>query len=156
MSIEMQRLSVSQVLAVYNFHSAQKVTRFESHAAGAKRLRALLAKIEVPLDDAFYATFPKLRPAVAEVVEAPVKSTKSARGPVLAADSALPAPPDFTANTHKPYRAKLAKLVELAAAGDIAGLEAIEIKPTSSSPKALLKYRDKAVAALKAKPAEAA
>lgn len=51
----------------------------------------------------------------------------------------LPTPPDFSANTHKPYRAKLANLIALAKAGDVAGLRAIEIKPYSSSPKALFR-----------------
>lgn len=63
----------------------------------------------------------------------------------------LPLPPDFSAETHKRFREKLAKLVEMVAAGDIAGLKAEEIKPVSSSPKAMAKYRHLAVIALEAK-----
>jgi hypothetical protein len=71
-----------------------------------------------------------------------------------AAKGTLPQPPDFSANTHKPYRARLAKLVELVAAGDLAGLRAVEmVPPRSSSPKALHKYRDLAIIALEARAA---
>ena len=69
----------------------------------------------------------------------------------MAAEGDMPTPPDFTAATHKPYRAKLAKLIALAQAGDIRGLNAVVINPTSTSPKALLKYRDLCVMALKAR-----
>jgi hypothetical protein len=60
----------------------------------------------------------------------------------------LPAAPDFSANTHKPFRKKLADLVGLVAAKDLAGLKAYAINPVSSSPKALDKYRNLAVIAL--------
>ncbi|MCA2378615.1 hypothetical protein ATU3C_17815 [Agrobacterium genomosp. 3 str. RTP8] len=60
----------------------------------------------------------------------------------------LPDPPDFTAATHRRFRPKLAKLIELVEAGDIDGIKAIEIKPVSSSPKAMAKYRDLALIAL--------
>ena len=61
----------------------------------------------------------------------------------------LPNPPDFTANTHKPYRKKLDALTALVAARDIAGLEAFAINPTSTSPKALIRYRDRAISAIR-------
>lgn len=38
----------------------------------------------------------------------------------------------------------------LAEAGDLAGLQAFEIKATSSSPKALIRYRDRSILALQA------
>jgi len=63
---------------------------------------------------------------------------------------ALPAAPDFSKPTHARFRAKLAKLVALAEAGDIDGLKAIEINPVSTSPKAMARYRDLAVMALEA------
>lgn len=63
----------------------------------------------------------------------------------------LPAAPDFSAATHKPYRKRLAETVALVDAGDIAALEAMEIKTYSSSPKAIARYRDLAVLALKAR-----
>ena len=63
---------------------------------------------------------------------------------------ALPAAPDFSKPTHARFRAKLAKLVALAEAGDVEGLKAIEINPVSTSPKAMARYRDLAVIAIEA------
>ncbi|CUX08555.1 hypothetical protein [Agrobacterium deltaense] len=60
----------------------------------------------------------------------------------------LPNPPDFTAATHRRFRPRLVKLIELVEAGDIDGLKAIEINPVSSSPKAMARYRQLAVIAL--------
>lgn len=63
---------------------------------------------------------------------------------------ALPEAPDFSKPTHARFRAKLAKLVALAEAGDIESLKAIEINPVSTSPKAMARYRDLCVIALEA------
>ena len=63
----------------------------------------------------------------------------------------LPAAPDFSAETHKRFRGKLAEVVAMAEASDIAGLEAFKINPVSSSPKAIDKYRGLCVIALKAR-----
>lgn len=63
----------------------------------------------------------------------------------------LPAAPDFSADTHKRFRAKLAEVVAAAEAGDLATLRAFTINPVSSSPKAIAKYRDLAVIALEAR-----
>ena len=68
----------------------------------------------------------------------------------------LPPAPDFSAETHKRFRPKLAQVVALAEAGDIAGLKAFEINPVSSSPKAIAKYRDLAVIALEVRQARTA
>ena len=62
----------------------------------------------------------------------------------------LPEPPDFIAETHKRFRPKLAKLVEMAKAGDVDGLKAMEINPISTSPMAMARYRDLCVVALRA------
>ena len=70
-----------------------------------------------------------------------------------AAKGILPPAPDFSAETHRRFRGKLAEIVKLVEAGDVAALKAIEIKPYSSSPKALARYRDLAVTALEARPA---
>jgi hypothetical protein len=64
---------------------------------------------------------------------------------------ALPAAPDFSKPTHARFRAKLAKLVALAEAGDVEGLKAIEINPVSTSPKAMARYRDLAIMAIEAR-----
>ncbi len=61
---------------------------------------------------------------------------------------ALPLPPDFSKPTHARFRAKLAQIVALAEAGDVAALQAFEINPVSSSPKAMARYRDLCVIAI--------
>jgi hypothetical protein len=96
------------------------------------------------------------RRAAAEASEAAEKNAKAPTGQRAAAEASaeagnLPTPPDFTANTHKPYRAKLAKLVEMAEAGDANGLAAMAINPTSTSPRALIRYRDLAIRAITAR-----
>jgi hypothetical protein len=63
----------------------------------------------------------------------------------------LPEPPDFSAETHKRFRNKLAAVVALANAGDLNGLRAFQINPVSSSPKAIARYRDLCTMALEAR-----
>lgn len=65
----------------------------------------------------------------------------------------LPTAPDFSKPTHARFRAKLAQIVALAEAADIAGLQAFEINPVSSSPKAMARYRDLCVIAITARSA---
>ena len=64
---------------------------------------------------------------------------------------ALPPAPDFSKPTHARFCAKLAQIVALAEAGDIAALQAFEINPVSSSPKAMARYRDLCVIAITAR-----
>lgn len=71
-----------------------------------------------------------------------------------AAKGVLPDAPDFSAATHTRYRAKLAKVTELAQAGDIEGLKAMAIKPICSSTIPLNRYRDISVMALEARAAK--
>jgi hypothetical protein len=83
---------------------------------------------------------------------------RSGRGFWRAAEEAasrgeLPPAPDFSAPTHAPYRKKLQRLIELAQAGDAAGLRAVAINPTSTTPKALARWRDLAVRAIEAREA---
>lgn len=68
-----------------------------------------------------------------------------------AARGELPPVPDFSAETHRRYRPRLAEIVALVNKGDIAALEAAVINPVSTSPKAINRYRNAAVIALKAK-----
>jgi hypothetical protein len=68
-----------------------------------------------------------------------------------AREGKLPEPPDFSAETHKRFRNKLASVVELAKIGDLKGLRAFEINPVSSSPKAIARYRDLCIIALEAR-----
>lgn len=89
------------------------------------------------LQDAPAPALPRLNKKTREAFEA------AARGE-------LPEPPDFSAETHKRFRPKLAELEALVKAKDVAGLKAFEIKPISTSPKALDRYRNLAVIALEA------
>ena len=79
-----------------------------------------------------------------EPIMVPVDRPKAAPAPVIgkrqairdqAQSGALPQPPDFSKATHARFRAKLAQIVSLAEAGDIAALQAFEINPVSSSPR---------------------
>ncbi len=70
-----------------------------------------------------------------------------------AQSGALPQPPDFSKPTHARFRTKLTQIVALAEAGDIAALQAFEINPVSSSPKAMERYRDLCVIAITARSA---
>jgi hypothetical protein len=99
------------------------------------------------------------RKAAAPVTAAEAASAKRQRSPgakyeTLFAEAEkgnLPPAPEFSADTHKPYRKKLSALVSLAEAGDADGMWAITINPISSSPKALERYRNLATVAIKAK-----
>ena len=82
---------------------------------------------------------------------------KAANAPVIgkrqaildqAQSGVLPPAPDFSKPTHARFRSKLAQIVALAKAGDIAALQAFEINPVSSSPKTMARYRDLCVIAL--------
>ena len=95
-------------------------------------------------------------------VLAPVEEPKAAPAAVVgkrqaildrAQTGALHAAPDFSKPTHARFRAKLAQIVALAEAGDIAALQAFEINPVSSSPKAMVRYRDLCVIAITARSA---
>jgi hypothetical protein len=74
----------------------------------------------------------------------------------LAQTGTLPSAPDFAKPTHARFRAKLAQIVALAEAGDIAALQALEINPVSSSPKAMARYRELCVIAITARMGAAA
>jgi hypothetical protein len=85
---------------------------------------------------------------------------KAANAPVIgkrqaildqAQSGVLPQAPDFSKPTHARFRAKLAQIVALAEVGDITGLQAFEVNPVSSSPKAMARYRDLCVIAITAR-----
>ena len=95
-----------------------------------------------------------------DAIPAPVEDETAATAPAIgkrqairdqAQTGALPKVPDFSKPTHARFRAKLAQIVALAEAGDIAGLQAFEINPVSSSPKAMARYRDLCVIAITAR-----
>lgn len=87
----------------------------------------------------------------------PVTGKTSSRGryDYAAAEAAakagkLPPVPDFSANTHRYYRGTLDQAVALAKAGDVAGLKKLKLG-TSTSPRAIDKYRTLAIIAIQAK-----
>jgi len=93
----------------------------------------------------------------ADAIPAPVNELKAAIGPITgkrqaildqAQTGTLPPAPDFSKATHARFRAKLDQIVAFAEAGDIAALQAFEINPVSSSPKAMARYRDLSVIAI--------
>ena len=95
-----------------------------------------------------------------DTIPAPADQPAAATAPVIgkrkaileqAQTGALPLLPDFSKPTHARFRAKLAQIVSLAETGDIAGLQAFEINPVSSSPKAMARYRDRCVIAITAR-----
>lgn len=79
---------------------------------------------------------------------------KRAQIEAAAREGKLPEPPDFSAATHARFRNKLASVVELAMAGDLKGLQAFQINPVSSSPKAIARYRDLCIVALETRAAQ--
>lgn len=93
---------------------------------------------EPPADGAKHSTAPKRPLGKRAQIEADARAGK------------LPEPPDFSAETHKRFRNKLAAVVALAGAGDLNGLRAFQINPVSTSPKAIARYRDLCVMALEA------
>ena len=97
-------------------------------------------------------------PAAVEELKAPITPPIGKRQAIrdLAQTGALPSAPDFSKPTHARFRAKLAQIVVLAEAGDIAALQTFEINPVSSSPKAMARYRDLCVIAIAARMGAAA
>jgi len=95
-----------------------------------------------------------------EAITAAGEEPKAAPAPVIGKrqaildqiqTGALPNALDFSKPTHARFRAKLAQIVALAEVGDIAALQAFEINPVSSSPKAIARYRDLCVIAITAR-----
>lgn len=93
--------------------------------------------------------------AAEEAPKATISPVVGKRQAILdqAQTGALPQAPDFSKATHARFRAKLAQIVALAEAGDIAALQAFEINPVSSSPKAMARYRYLCVIAISARSA---
>jgi hypothetical protein len=78
------------------------------------------------------------------------------RAAIIAAAQAgkLPPVPDFSAATHTRFRPKLEEVVALAKASDLKGLRAFKYEGfMSTSPRAIMRYRDLCIIALSAKQA---
>ena len=122
---------------------------------------AMLSSMEDPMKSRAKKSTAKraAKPAAGKKVQKPAPKQepvstrplgKRAAIEAAAREGKLPEPPDFSADTHKRFRNKLASVVDLAKAGDLKGLRAFEINPVSSSPKAIARYRDLCVIALEA------
>ena len=97
---------------------------------------------------------------VADAESKPAKRRKASDNPYRGAwatayeqartDGTLATPPDFSAPTHKRFRSALDKVVEAAQSGDLETLRSLvgAVNPASSSPKAIKRYGDIAIAAL--------
>jgi hypothetical protein len=81
-------------------------------------------------------------PTTREVMNKIRKARKVAGDPLT--------PPDFSAKTHERYRPKLAAVVAMVEARDVDGLRKFHINPNSTSPRAIMRYRDRAIEALTA------
>ena len=122
----------------------------------------LVAEIEDEAPELAAEPSPAVEPAPEEIADpAPVPEATAAPGArrrrrdadleARARQGELPAAPDFSAATHARFRNRLGQITVLAEAGDITGLRAVVINPVSSSPKAMLRYRDLCVIALEAR-----
>jgi hypothetical protein len=119
--------------------------------AKGKPAKALKAKAEVLKEPKPKA--PKKAKAPKTEVKAKAERPLGKRAAIEAAarEGKVPHTPDFSAATHERFRPKLAEVVALVKEGNLRGLKAFEIKANSSSPKAILRYRDLCVLALSAK-----
>lgn len=68
-----------------------------------------------------------------------------------AAKGIVPAAPDFSANTHRYKRPIMEAVAKAARAHDLKALEAIKVKGTSTSPRAIKRYQALCIKALKVK-----
>ena len=162
-----QRLSESRIeQATSAKKAADNFARLLAAGIGAER--AALAFTSIMTADTFEQAEARLtlvldygNPGPAgEAIVGPADEPNAAPAPVVgkrqaiiiqAQTGTLPETPDFSKPTHARFRAKLAQIVALAEAGDSAGLQAFEINPVSSSPKAMARYRDLCVIAITAR-----
>lgn len=94
----------------------------------------------------------EVEPSKVDVVPvAPAKRSRAARA--SNATGSAPVMPDFSASTHKPFRKRLAEVQAMFEAGNLTGLRAAVIPTYSSSPRAIDRYRNAAVAFLEARSA---
>lgn len=160
LSANLEGLPTAALVQIFNSHTERKVSKFASREIAVRRIRSLLANLSLDVDTAMIRAglkeAPKPEPKAEEPKARSGRPQSSKRRAVIEAAERgdIPEPPDFSAATHKPYRKRLDVLVELVNAGDIRGLEDVDmLPPRSSSPKALLRYRDMALIALRARAA---
>jgi len=148
--------------AFFNQTKTETTTMQKTTSTTAKKTNGLLASTAIKQIAKAEKPAAKKSKAAKSAKAKPAKSAKPAKAAAkklgmraqIEADAMagkLPSPPDFSAETHARFRPKLAELVKLAKAGNVAGLKKFDIKPISSSPKAMDRYRNLCVMALTAK-----
>lgn len=110
----------------------------KASAAAARKLGKRRERAASP--DAIKPIVPLRGPALAEFLAAWAKAEKGH----------LPSAPDFTAETHKPYRDELKALIALAKAGDLEKLKADRTQPTWNSRTQIVRYRVLSIRAIEA------
>jgi len=154
------RLAAEPAQALENVEAAQTEDDFEPPAF-LRRVETVEAAIDpepapsIPVTELTADSHPI---AAANAASWPAGPKTGKRKAIIAQAQAgaLPTAPDFSKPTHARFRAKLARLVALAEAGDVEGLKALAINPVSTSPKAMARYRDLAVVAIEARKSAAA
>ena len=142
------------VTRFYNVASDRKISVADAcsvlEAGDFAAAQAALSALMTPAKEAAPA-----RPKKATNVAKPAAKVERSAGKRAATEAdakagKMPSAPDFSADTHKPYRKKLAEVVALVETKDLKALKAMKIPTYSSSPKAIARYRDLAVIAIEA------
>lgn len=116
-----------------------------------KRTKAA-APAAAPMFDA--PAVPPVEPKLDTPTTAPRKRQPTAKYEALfalAEAGELPPAPDLSAPTHKSFAKRGAKIIAMADAGDIAGLQADTMEPKSSTRAMICRFRDLAIVALAAR-----
>ncbi len=128
------------------------------YAVDAAGRSTLIPKDQLPAtgeaaDEAFDIEQASAEEPIAEAPASKPKKGKTAPKAPAAAGGDLPAIPDLSAPCHARYLAKMAEVLAMAKAGDIAGLKAFEIKTNFTTGRKIGAYRDAAIAALEGRAA---
>lgn len=120
--------------------------------AASDALKALVAPATKPAKGK-KAAEPKAAKAP-KAPKAPKELGKRAQADADAKAGKIPTPPDFSAETHKAHRKRLAEVVALVEAKNLKGLRALKLERHTSSRKAIARYHELAVWALTAQAAK--
>lgn len=115
--------------------------------------QALKARIAPAAKPAKKTAAPKVEKA-AKAPKEPKALGKRAQADADAKAGKIPTAPDFSAETHKAHRKRLAEVVALVEAKNLKGLRALKLERHTSSRKAIARYHELAVWALTAQAAK--
>ncbi|GAA2888010.1 hypothetical protein GGQ99_004781 [Aminobacter niigataensis] len=113
--------------------------------AASEALKALVAPATKPAKGKKAA-----EPKAAKAPKAPKERGKRAQADADAKAGKIPTAPDFSAETHKAHRKRLAEVVALVEARNLKALRALKLERHTSSRKAIARYHELAVWALSA------